>query len=134
MEIYGRVNGDSFHVFHLLLPGMQLQIKLTKARSDFYTLTTMEGSGAYIKFMDATLHVRLVKPSPTIRLTHANYLETANARYGMTSVALKTFTLGAGSNSVPIDNAPLGTLLFAMMRNANFAGLPNTNPYSFRHF
>lgn len=54
--------------------------------------------------------MRNVKPSPTIQLAHAKALEKINARYDMTRVALKTFTFQAGSESVLIDNALLGTL------------------------
>jgi hypothetical protein len=56
----------------------------------------------------------------------------------MTRVAFKTFTFGAGSKSVSIDKAVLGTrpklLLFKMLRNVDFTGSADTNPYFFRHF
>jgi hypothetical protein len=78
-----------------------------------------------------------VKPSPTIGTAHAKTLEKVNARY-MTRIALKTFTFGAGSKSVSIENAVLETLpkhlLFTMLRNVDFTGSPDTNPYFFRHF
>jgi len=52
----------------------------------------------------------------------------------MTRVALKTLTFGAGSKSVSIDNAVLGTLpkrlLFMMLRNVDFTGSADTNPTS----
>jgi hypothetical protein len=85
----------------------------------------MKDSGAYFKFLDATLHVRHVKPSLTIQLAHNKALEEVNTRYDRTRVALNLFTFGAGSNSVSIDNAVLRALpkrlLFTMMRNADFA-------------
>jgi len=56
----------------------------------------------------------------------------------MTRVELKTFTFSAGSKSLSIDNALLGRvpkrLLFTMLKNADFIGTIDTNPYKFRHY
>jgi hypothetical protein len=138
IEMYGRVHGDLFNVPRILLPGVQLQIKFTKSKSDFYVMSAKADTEAVFRFLDATLHVRHVKPSPTIQLAHTRALEKVNARYDMTRVALKTFTFGAGIKSVSIDNAVLGTLpkrlLFTMLRNVDFTGSPDTNPCFFRHF
>jgi hypothetical protein len=71
IEMCGRVHGDLFNVPRLLLPGVQLQIKFTKSKSDIYVMSAKA---------DATLHVKHVKPSPTIQLAHAKALEKLNAR------------------------------------------------------
>jgi hypothetical protein len=56
----------------------------------------------------------------------------------MTRVDLKTFTLSAVSKSRSIDNAVLGLLpyrlLFTMIKNTDFNGSVDTNPYKFRHY
>jgi len=56
----------------------------------------------------------------------------------MTRVELKTFTFSAGSKSLCIDNAVLGPfpkrVLFTMVKNADFIGSMDTNPYKFRHY
>jgi hypothetical protein len=62
----------------------------------------------------------------------------ALARYNITRVDLKTFTFSAGSNSRFIDNSVLGPLpkgmLFTILKNADFSGSVDTNPYKFRHY
>jgi len=62
----------------------------------------------------------------------------ALALYNMTRVELKTFTFSAGSKSLSVDNAVLGhvpkRLLFTMVKNADFTGSMETNPYKFRHY
>jgi hypothetical protein len=117
---------------------VQLQIKFTKAKSDFYVLSMKSDAKAVFKFLDATLNVNRVQPSPSIQLAHAMALEKVNVRYDMTRVALKTFTFAAGSKSISIDNAVLCTLpkrlLFTMLKNSDFTGSTNTNPYAFHHF
>jgi len=58
------------------------------------------------------------------------------ARYKLTSVELKTFTFPAGSKSLSIDNAVLGTvpklLRFTIVKNTDFSGSMDTNPYRFQ--
>jgi hypothetical protein len=43
-------------------------------------MNTKPETEAIFRFLDATLHVRDVKPSPTIHLAHAKTLEKVKAR------------------------------------------------------
>jgi len=56
----------------------------------------------------------------------------------MTREELKKFTFSAGSKSLSIDNAFLGhvpkLLQFTMVKNADFIGTIDTNPYKFCHY
>jgi len=56
----------------------------------------------------------------------------------MTRVELKSFTFYGGSQSLSIDNAVLSPipkrLLFTMIKNKDFLGSIDTNPYFFRHY
>jgi hypothetical protein len=130
--MYGRVYGDLFNVPRLLQPEVPLQIKFTKSKNVFFVVSTRVDTGTVFKFLDATLHVRHVKPWPSIQLAHAKALEKVNDRYDMTTAALKTLTFGAGSKSVSIDSAVLGTppkhLLFAVLRNVDFMGSAALTP------
>lgn len=76
----------------------------------------MSNRGAIFRFLYAILHV-IREAIATMQMAHARYL---------ISWAIKTLRFGAGSKSVTIDNAVLGTLpkrlLLTMLRNANFTG------------
>ena len=56
----------------------------------------------------------------------------------MTRVEIKTFTFSAGSKFLSIDNAFLGLVpkrhLITMVKNVDFIGSMDTNPYKFRHY
>ena len=81
--------------------------------------------------------MKRVKPLPYIHLAHAKVLEKVIVRYDTTRVALMTFSFAAGSKSISIANAVLGTLpkyFFVMLKNSDFTGSVNTNPYTFHHF
>jgi len=129
---------DLFNVPLVLLPGVNLQIRLTKTRPSSYMMSKEAGSKTTFKFLDAQLLVKRVKSDPVTLLAHTNTLNTGTlARYNMTRVELKAFTFFAGSKSLSIDNAVLGyapkRLLFTMVKNADFIGTIDTNPYKFRH-
>ena len=139
LELFGRLHNDLCNVPQLLLPGVNMQIKLTKAKRSFYILAKTKDSKATFRFLDAQLFVHRVRPNPTILLAHANALSTGCiARYHLTRVELKTFTFSSGSQSLSIDNAVLGRLpkrlLFVMVKNEEFLGTVATNPYTFRHY
>ena len=97
------------------------------------------GSETTFKYLDAQLLVRRVKTDPVTLLAHNATLNTgALARYNMTRVEHKSFTFSAESKSLFIDNAVLGPvpkrLLFTMVKNADFIGTMDTNPYKFQHY
>ena len=138
LELFGNIHADIFNVSTLLIPGVQIHVKLDKSKSEFYLLSTKDDAKAVFKFSDAALYVRHVKPNPSLFIAHTQTLKKANARYDITKVALKTFTFSSGTRSLSIDNAVLGPLpkrlLFCMIKNTDFTGSVNTNPYNFQHF
>jgi hypothetical protein len=78
-----------------------------------------------------------VQPNPELLEAQDKALHIYFARYILTRVDLKTFTFSAGSKSRSIDNGVLGLLakrlLFTMIKNTDFNGSVDTNPYTFRH-
>ena len=61
-----------------------------------------------IRILDASLLVRRAKISPGVLLTHARMLSKTTAKYPLTRVEVKTFTIHAGVVGESIDNAILG--------------------------
>jgi len=80
-----------------------------------------------------------MKQNPLILSAHEKALSKGSlARYNITRVDLKTFTFSAGSKCRSIDNAVLDPipkhLLFTRIKNSDFNGSLDTNPYKFRHY
>jgi hypothetical protein len=122
-----------------LIPGVGLQIRLTKAKQNFFLMHKDAASKTVFKFLDAKLLVTRVKPSPTQLIAHNTTLSKGfSALYNITSVELKTFTLASGTLSLSIDNAIMGPIpkriLITMINNKDFLGSVTTNPYYFRHY
>jgi len=90
--------------------------------------------------LDAKLLVRRVRTNPTILLAHTATLKSRGslARYNLTRGEIKTFIFAAGSKSLSIENAVLcpipKRLLFTMVKNTDFIGSLDSNPYKFQHY
>jgi hypothetical protein len=63
VELYGRLHSDIFKNPTHLLPGVNMQIKLTKARLVFYLMNKEADSTVEYKFLDAQLLVNRVRPN-----------------------------------------------------------------------
>jgi len=101
VQLYGRLHSDLCNVPKYLLPGVNLQIKLTKARSSFYLMNATADSKTNFKFLDTKLFVKRIRPQPDLLSDHNTTLKDGGiARHNLTRVELKTFTFAPGSNSV----------------------------------
>jgi len=58
MQIFGRLHSDLFCVPLVFLPGVSLQIRLTKARLSFYMMSKEVDSKTTSKFFNAELLVK----------------------------------------------------------------------------
>ena len=138
VQLYDRIHSDICNVPLYLIPGVRMQIRLTKTKSSIYLMNKADSTTVF-KFLDAKLLVNCVRPSPSFLLAHNTTLaRSALARSNLTRVELKTYTFSSGSQSLSIDNAVLGPLpkrlLFTMVKNADFLGSVTTNPCNFRHY
>jgi len=96
LQVFGRLHSVLFKFPLVLLPGVNIKIKVTKARTSFYMMGKEVDSKTTFKFLDAQLLVKRVKTDPVTLLVHTATLNTgALARYNMTRVELKTFTFSA---------------------------------------
>ena len=97
VEMVGRLHTDICSVATHLLPGVRMQIKLTKAKREIYVHSTDTTTPAVFKLLDAQLLVKRVRPNPAYLIAHNTALQAgAIARYNMTRVELKTFTFAKG--------------------------------------
>ena len=85
-----------------------------------------------IRILDASLLVRRAKISPGVLLTHARMLNKTIAKYPLTRVEVKTFTIHAGVVGESIDNAMFGQLpkriIIGFVDNKAFNGDRKLNP------
>jgi hypothetical protein len=84
---YGTLHSDLCNVPNVLLPGINLHIKLSKARSNFYLMNSHADCKSTFKFMDAKLFVKRIRANPDILSAHITTLrEGGTTKYNLTKV------------------------------------------------
>ena len=139
IEMVGCLNTDICNIPTHLLPGVKTQLKLAKAKGEFYLMSKAEDSKVVFKILDAQLLVKRVRQNPAYLIAHNTALQAgAIAKYKLTKVEYKTFTYTSGSQSLSIENATLGPtrqrLLFVMIDYKENLGSLDTNPFEFHHY
>ena len=76
LQVLVRLHSDLFNLPLVLLPGVSLQIRLTKALPAFYMMSKEDDSKTSFKFLDAQLLVKRVKYDPVMLLAHNATLNT----------------------------------------------------------
>jgi len=84
-----------------------------------------------IRILDSSLLVRRAKISPGVLLTHARMLNKTTAKYLLTRIEVKTFTIHAGIVGESIDNA---TIIVGFVDNKAFNGDRKLNPFNFKNY
>ena len=139
VELYGRLHADLFNTDRMLINGVDMNIRLTRAPEAFYLLGPEDDPKVRIKILDATLFITQIELKPPLLLAHANVLGMKRkAHYPVTHTQIKTFTASSGAQQVSIDNAFLGPIperiLLGFVKNTAFVGSASTNPFQFHHY
>ena len=91
-----------------------------------------------VNIKEATLIVHRAKISPGVLLAHANALVKSTAKYPITRVEVKAFTVHSGVMGETLDNVILGQLpkriIVGFVKNKAFNGNRHLNPFNFQHF
>ena len=135
----GRLHTDICNVPTHLLPGIRMQVKLTKAKRKIYVHSKEADCTLVFKILEAQPFVKRIRPNNAYLIAHNTVLQAgAIAKNNMTRVELNIFTNAKGSHSLSIDNVILGPipkrLLFVMLNNTEFTGSLTKNPFRFHHF
>ncbi|XP_069064798.1 uncharacterized protein F54H12.2-like [Pleurodeles waltl] len=132
-----RVHSDLFFQDKLLVNAIDLKIKLN-CNKDAFCLINGDAQQYKLVILSASLFVKRVKVSPSVRLAHAEALQLSNAKYAIERVALKIFSIPASSRLTKQQNLVLGQLpkliIIGFVDNTAFSGLYNSNPFNFKHY
>ncbi|XP_048350043.1 uncharacterized protein F54H12.2-like [Sphaerodactylus townsendi] len=138
VELLGHLHTDLFFQPRLMINGVDLKIKLTRAKDAFCLLTNDAAAGFKVQILTASLFVKRVKVAPGIRLAHAEAMRTTTAKYPVDRVSMKVFSIAAGTRVSNVDNLFLGQLpkqlVLALVDNDSFSGEYTKNPFNFKHY
>ena len=136
IDMLGHLHVDICNQNKYLLNGVEMRLKLIRSRDAFSIMAAEHEYKVHIT--DANLWVRRCKVSPSVLLAHSKTLESGTAKYPLTRVELKTFTLPSGIQSKTLDNVILGQLpkrvIVGLVSNSAYNGSFKNNPYNFKDF
>ena len=138
-EGYGRLHLDLFHQPRLILSGCNIKLKLFRNNVEFVVKKqAADGIQLSIQFDEIYLNVRRVKLSPHEHLHIENTLSKVSAKYPITKVEVKTFTINSGISSLMLNNIVSGKLpnriIYGLTGHTNFTGSYITSNFTFNHY
>jgi hypothetical protein len=133
-ELYGRLDADLFNSDKMLINGVDMNIKLTRAPEAFYLLAPNDDTKVRIKILDAALFITQVELKPPLLLAHA-VLAMKRKAHPVTHTQIKTFTASSGSQQISINNAFLwpvpDRILVSLVKMQHLLVLPVRIPFTF---
>ncbi|XP_069092626.1 uncharacterized protein F54H12.2-like [Pleurodeles waltl] len=136
-DLLGRVHSDLFIQDKLLVNSIDLNIKLN-CNKDAFCLISGDAERYKLVILSASLFVKREKVSPSVRLAYAEALQLSSAKYTIERVALKIFSIPAGTRLTQQQNLFMGQLPKLIFKgfvdNTAFSGLYTSNPFNFKHY
>lgn len=136
LDLIGHLHCDVFNQDKFLINGVEVRVRLVRSKDSFCLMES--NSQSKIRILDASLLVRRTKVSPGVLLAHARMLSKATAKYPLTRVEVKTFTIHSGLVGESLDNVILGQLpkriIVGFVDNKAFNGNRKLNPFNFKNY
>jgi hypothetical protein len=137
VQLYGRLHSDILNGSQYLLPDVGLQIKFTKAKQRFFLMNAKADAKYAFMYLDAQLLVNRIRTNPPILLSQIPFSAKAALRDIIWRESNSRLPRFLQDRNLSIDNALLGPipkrLLFTIVKNTDFLGSMDTNPYLYRH-
>ncbi|KAL2085998.1 hypothetical protein ACEWY4_019318 [Coilia grayii] len=135
-ELLGPLHSDIFFCDRLLLNGVDLKVKLVRARDEF-CLMAAQDSTFKLHVLGASLFVKKVQVSAAVRLGHEAALASSNALYPIQRVVMKSYAIPQGSRVYTQENLFQGnlpsTIVLSLVDSRAYSGTPELNPLNFLH-
>jgi len=136
IDLMGRIHSDIFFQPRYMLNEVNTNIKLTRSKDVF----SLCGIGAQAFKILITMHqcifVKLV--SSSVYLAYTKTLENGMAKYPISRVIVKTFTIPTGFLDISQEKLVSGQLptrlILGCIENTAFNGALGKNPYNFKNY
>ena len=139
-EGMGRLHIDICHQPRLILSGCDVKIKLFRNNAEFVIKkdTSITDNDKLIPYIEEIfLHVRRVKLTPHQQIYIEKNLNNTSAKYPISRVEVKTFTISAGLSSLMLSNVVNGKLpnriIYGLVEHNAYIGIHNKPGFIFNH-
>ena len=133
VTMIGRPHLDLCCQDRLMLNGVDIKMRLVRSKDAF----SLMGDGR-VKIEEVAFFVRKVKVDASVQLEHIRGMERMTAKYPISRVETKVFSIPKGNMMANQENLFLGQLpkriVIGMVENQAFNGENTKNPFNFQHF
>lgn len=137
IDMIGPLHSDIFLQDKLLLSGVDMKVKLTPSASTFCLISSTPDPAYKVSITHASMLIRRVRVNPSVSLAHARALEVGTAKYPLTRVEVKAFSIPTGTMSISKDNLFLGQLpqrlVIGCVDSDAYNGVMGKNCYNFKN-
>ena len=139
LELIGRPHVDLCHQERLIPNGVKVRFRFTRSPNEFFMMSHSADQKPFkIIVKDARLEARRVKLNASEQLRLEKVIATHGARYPLTHVVTKNFTVAQGTSSIDIDSLFTGQIpnkvVLGMVANEAFNGAYDKSPFNFKHY
>ena len=130
------IRSDIFLEDRLMLNGVNLRIKLNRAKNSFCLMSSAAAQTSKVVITEAVLFVRKVKLASSIILSHAAALKHSSAKYPVRRIDCKVLSIPRGFSSFNPYNLFLGHIpkrIVQVLVDIQAYNTYSTNPFNFKH-
>ena len=137
-KFVGPLMADICNQDRLLLPGVDIDIKLWPTHDEFRLITHPQGLKCKLIIDEIFLNVCKVSVSPEVMMGHNAGLEVADSVYPFARTDIRTFNIAEGNFGINLEDMWQGEvstrLVVGFVKSQAYNGDFNLNPYHFQHF
>ena len=134
----GTLNDDFFEIDRLLLPNVDINIKLVRNSNDFCIRSKSNADPFVLQVEEIYFKACVVKISPALYLSHVNVLRNTKALYPFIRTEIKTNVIPSGQSQLEWDNITQGKLpnriLICFVKQSAYLGKKTENPFYFGNY
>lgn len=138
VDMEGPIYHDLFQVDRLILNQVAMNVRLTRARPEFYLMTNAASPDFKVLIEDIVLKACKVQINPAVIYGHAEILKSVNAKYPFTKTEVKQIAIAAGTVNFDQDqlfqNIRPNRVVVGFVNALGAAGDYTKNPFNFQHF
>ena len=138
VEFVGPLMADICNQDRLILPGVDIDIKLWPTRDEFRLITHPLGLPCKLYIDEIYLNVCKVNVSPEVMMGHNAALEVSDSIYPFARTDIHTFNIAEGNFGMNIEDIWQGEvptrLVVGLVKSQAYNGDYHLNPFHFEHF
>jgi len=136
IELQGKLSCDVFNINHLLVPSVNVEVKLTKNDPKFYMLGD-DAQGFYFNYTSVFLRIKRHIISPSVMEAHALLAETTSYKYPLRRIVAKHTVTPYGAVKFSLTGICKGIMprrvIVGFVKNSAYDGEIKENPFEFQN-